>query len=491
MVKLQAPDHEHQSSPLVFTVRKAEPELVKPVKPTPRELKPLSDIDDQQGLRFRQGAILFYRAAAAGSQSGMSCGPATARRCCNYDKVVVDLDPVKVIKEAVAEALVYYYPWAGRLIEGADRKLIVDCTAEGVVFVEAVADVKLDQFGGDHNLRPPFPCLEELLYDLPKSAGVIGCPLLLLQVTRLKCGGFTVALSATHAITDAIGLVQFLNAIADMARGDMAPSLLPVWQRELLNARDPPRPTCTHLEYEDCSINNIIISNNIIDHDQLQLQLQPPLEMVFRSFFFGPTEISALRDKVVNPAVPQSCSTFELLIASLWRCRTIALNIDPNQEVRLLFAVNARPKFNPPLPQGYYGNACAFPAAVSVAGNICRNPLSYTLELIKTAKESVTEEYMRSVADLMVIKGRPHFTVEQTYLVSDITRLGFSEVDFGWGKPAYGGPANNGSVPDVASFFVAFTNSKGETGKLVPLSLPAPAMEIFVKELQELLDNHA
>jgi hypothetical protein len=40
------------SSPLIFTVQRSQPELVLPAVPTPREVKLLSDIDDQQGLRF-------------------------------------------------------------------------------------------------------------------------------------------------------------------------------------------------------------------------------------------------------------------------------------------------------------------------------------------------------------------------------------------------------------------------------------------------------
>lgn len=157
--------------------------------------------------------------------------------------------------------------------------------------------------------------------------------------------------------------------------------------------------------------------------------------------------------------------------------------------MRIICIVNARNKFNPPLPRGYYGNGFAFPVAVATAGNLCAKPLGYALELVKKAKAEVTEEYMRSVADLMAIRGRPHFTVVRSYLVSDLTHAGFGEVDLGWGKPVYGGSAKGGvgAIPGVASFYIPFTNKAGEKGVVVPICLPAPAMDRFVKELETLL----
>lgn len=148
-------------SSLDFKVRRQPPELVAPAMPTPRELKKLSDIDDQDGLRFHIPVIQFYK----------------------YDPSMEGKDPVKVIKKALSQTLVYYYPFAGRLREGHGRKLSVDCTGEGVIFIEADADVRLDQFGDA--LQPPFPCLEELLYDVPGSSGVLDCPLLLIQVSKV------------------------------------------------------------------------------------------------------------------------------------------------------------------------------------------------------------------------------------------------------------------------------------------------------------------
>ena len=106
-----------------------------PAAPTPRELKSLSDIDDQEGLRYQIPVIQFYR----------------------RNESMGAKDPVQVIREALAKALVPYYPFAGRLREQDGWKLVVDCTGEGVLFVEADADVGLEHFGDP--LVPPFPCL--------------------------------------------------------------------------------------------------------------------------------------------------------------------------------------------------------------------------------------------------------------------------------------------------------------------------------------------
>lgn len=291
----------------------------------------------------------------------------------------------------------------------------------------------------------------------------------------MRCGGFIFALRLNHTMSDAAGLVQFMAAVGEIARGAHAPTVPPVWQRELLAARLPPRVTCTHREYDEVA--------------DTKGTIVPLDDMAHRSFFFGPTEVAALRRLV--PAKLRHCSTFEILTACLWRCRTTALQPDPEEEVRVLCIVNARARFDPQLPVGYYGNAFAFSVAMATADKLCRSPLEYALELVKKAKDNVTEEYMRSTTDLMVIRGRPHFTVVRSYLVSDVTRAGFGEVDFGWGKAAYGGPAKGGvgAIPGVASFYIPFKNHKDENGVVIPVCLPAPAMERFVKELDTMLNN--
>ncbi|XVE62369.1 hypothetical protein DITRI_Ditri06bG0112900 [Diplodiscus trichospermus] len=434
------------STSLVFTVRRREPELVAPAKPTPHGYKLLSDIDDQASYRFQIPLIQFYR----------------------YNPSMHGRDPAKVIREALAKALVFYYPFSGRLKEGANGKLMVDCSGEGVLFIEADADVSLEEFGDA--LQPPFPSFDELIYDVPGSEGMLNCPLLLIQVTRLKCGGFVFGLRLNHVMSDGQGIDQFVSAVAEMARGAVTPSIPPIWERHLLDAPDPPQFTFKHHEYDQVPENTIITS--ALDN------------LVERSFFFGPSEVSALR-RLLPPHLRQ-CSMFELLTACLWRCRTIAINPPPDEEVRMLLTANTRFKFNPPLPSGYYGNAFVLPTAKTTAKKLCQNPLGYAVDLVKQAKASVSKEYVKSVASLMVMSGkRLHFPhVVGTYIISDVTKFGFGEVDYGWGKPVFGGVAK---AVGVISFLISAKDKNGEVGTLVPICLPTVAMERLVKELDNML----
>ena len=140
------------------------------------------------------------------------------------------------------------------------------------------------------------------------------------------------------------------------------------------------------------------------------------------------------------------------------------------------------------MPLGFYGNALGNPAAPTTARKLCHNPLEYAIELVKQAKAKVTEEYMKSTSDLLVIRGRPNVNTVRSLLISDLTRARFREVDFGWGMAEFGGPANGS---EVISFYIPSKNKGGEDGIVVPVCLPSPVMERFVKELDRMLKDDA
>jgi hypothetical protein len=143
-----------------FTARRSKAQVVAPARATPHETKALSDMDDCAYLRHYIGATMFFRPVR--------------------DEPATTTDPAKAIRAALAEALVHYYPLAGRLREMPGGRLAVDCTAQGAVFVEADADVLLEEFG--QPALPPFPCVEELLCDVDDYTPVLGNPLVYMQV---------------------------------------------------------------------------------------------------------------------------------------------------------------------------------------------------------------------------------------------------------------------------------------------------------------------
>ncbi|XP_066378469.1 benzyl alcohol O-benzoyltransferase-like [Miscanthus floridulus] len=439
-----------------FTVRRGEPVLVRPSAPTPRETKLLSDIDDAEGMRFYSSGIHLYRA-----------NPAKAGQ-----------DPARVVREALARALVLYYPLAGRLREEAGRKLVVDCAAQGVMLAEADADLTADDFGDVK--CPPFPCFEQFILESTTVAGVepvVDRPLLYVQVTRLKCGGFIFGQRICHCVVDAPGAMQFEKAICEFARGatEALPSVTPSWGREMFMARQQPRPSYPHLEYREPA--------GGAETDRMMTT--PPGDMVRVPFFFGPREIAGLRQRA-PPGM--RCSRFELVAACIWRSRTAALEYAPDEEVRLSFIVNARGRPEIPLPEGFYGNAFAYSVAATTAGELCGGDLGFALDLVRKAKSAVTYDYLLSVADLMVLTGRPLFALSRTYIVSDVSHAGFKSVDFGWGEAVYGGPAKGGEgpLPGVTNYFSRAKNGKGEECIVVPVCLPKDAMEKFLLEVEGL-----
>jgi benzyl alcohol O-benzoyltransferase len=93
---------------VTFTARWLETEVVAPAQATRRELKYLSDIDNQRGLRFYATLVEFFRGEPADT-------PPPRR------------DLVLAIRSALADAFGHFYPIAGRLRElPPDGRLVMN-----------------------------------------------------------------------------------------------------------------------------------------------------------------------------------------------------------------------------------------------------------------------------------------------------------------------------------------------------------------------------
>jgi len=223
--------------------------------------------------------------------------------------------------------------------------------------------------------------------------------------------------------------------------------------------------------------------------------LSTPLEeMVVDYFVFGPAEMKTLESHVRGHHLSHPATTFELLTAVMWRCRTIALGYKSGQPVRLMITMNARGRWkrHTLIPWGYYGNAHFSPIAELTVDELCGQTLAGTVELVRKTKLSVTKECMGSMVDTTAyIRQWPSLTMDRTYEVSDTRWIAAGNgLQLGWAEYVGGGiPLAGDLTSKLGSHHMRCKNEDGEDSTVVSLLLPRPAMERFKKEMDVWLNK--
>lgn len=139
-------------------VKQGEPTLVPPAGETEKGLYFLSNLD--QNIAVIVGTIYCFKSDEKGNSNAG-----------------------EVIKNALEKVLVHYYPLAGRLTISSEGKLIINCTGEGAVFVEAEANCAMEQIG---DITKPEPeTLGKLVYNIPDAKNILEMPPLVAQVLEL------------------------------------------------------------------------------------------------------------------------------------------------------------------------------------------------------------------------------------------------------------------------------------------------------------------
>ncbi|PIA51615.1 hypothetical protein AQUCO_01100457v1 [Aquilegia coerulea] len=326
-------------------------------------------------------------------------------------------EPTKLIREAVSKALVPYYPLAGRLNRLSDGSLQVNCTGEGAWFIEASADYSLESVNYfDDILLVPH---DDLLPTSPPESDGLD-PLVRIQLTYFTCGGYVIAQSNPHSLLDGIGAAQWLSTVGEFARGFQKSTIAPVWNREAIPTtagviREPgvsPPPPSMPLSFELLEPASIDISQE---------------------------HINKLKNEFAE-LTGDYCSTFDVVVASLWRHRTQAIELEKETEVNLMFGVNTRQFLEPPMPEGYYGN-CFYPVKVTISsGWLVEASHAEVVKLIKDAKARVPTEFRKWLkGDELEASDDPFsFPLAYTTLcISAWNGLGFNTVDHGWGHPVH------------------------------------------------------
>ncbi|KAI3927480.1 hypothetical protein MKW92_005163 [Papaver armeniacum] len=427
----------------VLNVKKGEPTMVVPAEETEKGLYFLSNLDQTNPWTVQ--TIYLFKAS---EEKGNELAAAT-------------------IKDALSKVLVYYYPLAGRLTKGqdGDTRLYVDCTGEGVVFVEAETDTTIEEIKDITKLDEETRA--KLVFDIQGSTNINGNPFIVAQVTKFKCGGFVLGLCMNHIMFDGVGAMEFVNSWGEVARG-FPLSTPPILDRTILKARNPPKIEFHHIEYD------------VIEDISNTSALYEEEDMVYGSFLFDAERLEKLKRIAMEDGVLDKCTTFEALSALVWRAKARALKLVPEQDTKLLFVVDGRARIDPPLPKGYFGNAVTVTTCQSNSQELLDKPISYAIGLVQKSIKSVTNSYLRSGIDHYELN-RSMASIASTVMIGPWIRLSFSSADFGWGEPIASGPVS--LLLKEAILFL----SLGDDSKTinVVLGFPVSSMKIF-QEMMEI-----
>ncbi|KAK9052231.1 hypothetical protein SSX86_028859 [Deinandra increscens subsp. villosa] len=355
-------------------------ETIKPSSPTPPHLKThhLSMIDHLTP-NVHMPWVFFYK---------------------NYTK-----GDINILKKSLSQCVTHYYPFAGRLL-GPDATHI-DCNDEGVEFVEASIDSRIDDFIFKKDQDETFDQL------IPNALGCAvnktSANMVAVQLSYFTCGGAALAVSVSHKAGDGFTMGSFVNDWSILTRGG-SPIIHGFFPSTMSNFKIP----------------------------EFLLVEGPKVKCVTRKYVFPNSKLNELKNKINTMGTsPMNPTRVESLTSLLFKRAEAAATAKSGslQPSRLVHMVNLRGTNNANFPKLALGNffACVG-AKIKDSGEINLNEVITSLrnERVELQGVSEVEEAGKTLVDAWreIVDDQ-----NRAYTFSSLCRFPFYQVDFGWGKP--------------------------------------------------------
>ncbi|KAL3533020.1 hypothetical protein ACH5RR_006541 [Cinchona calisaya] len=432
--------------------------IVKPIELIPNKVIPLSDFDQLMPLTHTR-TIYFYR-------------PTSNELLKN---------PIHILHDSLSKALVTFYPLAGRLHWTNGGRVELHCNSMGALLLEAETEHKIDDFRDF--------CPTQILNLIPSAdyttTPIQEVPLLLVQLTKLSCGGISLGLAISHIVADGQSALRFVSEWKKIARGIISNDHV-FLDRTILQTNQQDYQTIPTLKYADFYPLPLLIG-------QSDTLLEREKETTAIMLKVSKEQVEKLKKRAANNQ--RTFSRFEVVSAHLWKCISMARGIKPEQETVLYVHVDFRNRLKPPLPQNYFGNGVIAVPVNAIAGDIVSKSLGQISSKIREAMENVTDEYVRSYLVCMknvqdVSSSRSFYTVGSSkglffgnpnLTITSWIGLPLNGADFGWGDEFFMGPGSMGY--DGKVFIISSQSRDGSL--VVSLRLQGEHMGAFEKYFYE------
>lgn len=132
----------------------------------------------------------------------------------------------------------------------------------------------------------------------------------------------------------------------------------------------------------------------------------------------------------------------------------------------------------PELPQGYYGNGFVLACAEAKVKELVALNMNHGVKLVKHAKSSITNDYVHSMVDMLEDK-TVTTDLTNSLVISQWSKLGLEELDFGEGKALHMGPLTS----DIYCLFLPVVGDFDAVRVLI--SMPESVVHKFEFYMQE------
>ncbi|XP_071729371.1 pelargonidin 3-O-(6-caffeoylglucoside) 5-O-(6-O-malonylglucoside) 4'''-malonyltransferase-like [Rutidosis leptorrhynchoides] len=331
------------------------------------------------------------------------------------------------LEKSLEKTLIRLYPLAGRYVE--DKK-IIECNDEGVEFIHAKVNIKLQEF-----LDSEFSVVlvdEFISFETQQQIDHFTNPLLTIQVTTFECGGVAVGVRASHRIVDASTLCTFLNEWAFMNREE---SHAAEFTGLVFNSSSlfPPRGLSA-------------MPFRAVTNDML-------INYTRKKFSFSESEISNIKTKAIASGKYSNCkwSKVQLVSAIIWNAfrRVDEITNYYRRESVLVQPISLRERMATLIPKDSCGNLWVLTYTRSrnhetteELADLLTSSVKKTLNNFSKVSHD-SKEGQTLVLNSLLHKGNFN---ESTYIVgiSSWCKFPFYETDFGFGKPIWASP---GTIP--------------------------------------------